>query len=150
MGKTEKSTPISFVKMNLNLCYLFDQQEFCFLAHLLHLDFIRKCNYNTSFSRDFMLKKFRMNRRIFQRCTNRFTDLGLLEKKRQGVHIDYLMNQKLYQRLVEILCATQDIFAVSEFCEREFIKAGRKIESITDSEIQILREQGEANKQRWM
>lgn len=139
-----------FTKLHINLCYLFDHQEICFLMHLVHIDFVRSCGYNTAYGRDFMFKKFKMNMRVFQRCTNRFTEMGLLEKKRKGLHFDYLLNQKLYQRLLEIMCATNDVFVLTEFCEREFIKGSRTIESIRDSEIKILGEKGEANKQKWM
>ena len=138
----------NFTKICNNLCYLFDYQEIGFLMHLTQINFIRECGYNTSYSRDFMLKKFRMNVRVFQRCTNRFIEMGLLEKKRKGLHFDYLLNKKRYERLLDIVCATNDVFALTKFCKKEFIKGSRTIDSITDSEIQILREQGESNKHK--
>ncbi len=132
----------SFVKHHIHLRYLFDPAEMSFVIQLLHLDFLRRSGYRTAYSREFMYDYFQLKERTFNRCLRRLSQLGLIERVKDGLYVDYRLNSEVYNRLLDIIHATNNFAIISDFCNEQFRERGRTIESVTDEEIEQLRKRG--------
>ena len=119
--------------------YFLDAKEMSFVTHLIYLKDLRYCGCRTAYSQDFNFKSFQLNRAVFYRCTKRLESLKLLERKAIGRFTDYVFLEDNYNRLTEIVNATDNIYALISFSEKEFILKKRSIDQITDSEIEELK-----------
>lgn len=137
-GNIQRSN-FPFVKCNLNLSCMFDPNEIIFIMHMLHISYIRSKGYNTVWSKKHLMLRTNIRLRTFDRCVKRMTELKLLERMPQDGMYDYLWNISIYNRLLTILCATTDINSLIAFCQLNFNVQKRKIQSITDEEIFLLR-----------
>ncbi|MFR9542511.1 MAG: hypothetical protein SNH27_10705 [Rikenellaceae bacterium] len=132
----------SFVKHHIHLRYLFDPAEMSFVIQLLHLDYLRQSGYRTAYSREFMYDYFQLKERTFNRCLRRLSQLGLIERVKDGLYVDYRLNREVYNRLLDILHVTNNFAIISNFCKEQFEMRGRTVESITDEEVEQLRLRG--------
>jgi len=73
----------------------------------------------------------------FDKCIETLLAIDLLTKTNNtdGNKVYYSLNMDLYIRLVQILPANKNVYAVIDFCKKNFKSGNRKIESITDEEI---------------
>lgn len=135
----EKKT--TYVKCYLNLCSMFDPQEIIFILHMVNINYLRSGGYNTVWSKSFLMRRMNVGLRVFDRCVKRMTDLGLLERKLKNGMYDYCWNMNVYNRLLKIASATNDLNTLDKFGKRVFVKEKRDILSITDDEIRELEEE---------
>lgn len=146
--KTRDAVDRMYVRSYLNLGYILDKSEFFFMLHMNQIHFIASLGYKTSWSKDFLMNRMDMNRRVFNRCEKRLIEMKLLKKGRDGKKIRYFWDVELYERLVSIVNASQDVFAVKEFCKTKFIAEKRGIDEITDQEIDLLTK-AKWSKRKW-
>ena len=123
--------------------YILDPEEMSFVSQLIYLKDLRDCGCRTAYSSDFQFKSFRLSKNIFYRCVKNLERLKLLERKTVRGFTDYILSEKNYNRLIDIINSTDDVDALISFSEREFILNKRSIDEITDSEILELRIRGD-------
>lgn len=123
--------------------YFVDAHELSFITHLIYLSDLRDCGCRTAYSREFNFKGFQLRRDTFYRCAKRLKRLGLLETCQKGKFTDYILVEKSYNRLLEIVNATDNVDILLEFSEREFTLKNRSIDMITDNEIKDLKNRGD-------
>lgn len=126
------------VTFHLNLSCLFDPAEIVFLLHMLDMEHMKQNGYNTTWSKEFLLLKMNLGVRLFDRVTKKLISMGLLTKEKTGNKYAYSLDLKAYRKLVGFLSLTNDIFKLKAFCETVFIKEKKKIQDITESDIEVL------------
>lgn len=123
--------------------YFLDPEEMSFIAHLLYLKDLRECGCRTAYSKNFNFKSFQLARDTFYRCAKRLMKIGLIDTEMKGRFNDYILVEKNYNRLLEIVNTTDNVDALIQFSKREFISKNRTIDMITDMEIKDLKNRGE-------
>jgi hypothetical protein len=140
MSKQKQKKTIPFVKYYLELTYLFSAAEIQFIMHMVDIKFLKEAGYQTGWSKAEHMKRMGLNEYTFDKCVKRLQEMRLLSRtyNKLGNRVFYSFNMELYRRLVEILSVTCDIDRLIEFCDRNFKKQSRPIESITEEEIREL------------
>lgn len=135
-----KNSEPSFVKCHNKLSYLFNPYETRFIQHMLEIEFIKKCGYDTSWSKITYMKRMGLKENSFDKCVRKFVKLRLLDKtlNDQKNKVFYSWNMELYFRLVKILSITNDIDRIIDFCQVNFIEKNRMIDEISETEIETL------------
>ncbi|GAB6013310.1 hypothetical protein [Viscerimonas tarda] len=138
----EQREKISFVKYYPGLSVMFKPVETLFILHMVRFEFLKTAGFRIRWSKAEYARRMGLKECAFIRCVKRLSAMKLLEVSHnpEGNRVFYSFNMSLYYRLVEILSATSDHDRLTAFCNRQFKKAGRPIESITDDEIRELRD----------
>lgn len=123
--------------------YFLDTEEMSFVSHLLYLKDLRECGCRTAYSKKFNFKSFQLGRDTFYRCAKRLRKLGLVETSGKGKFTDYILVEKNYNRLLEIVNSTDNVDTLIQFSKIEFTEKNRSIDMITDIEIKNLKAKGE-------
>lgn len=140
--KQQRNPQFAFVKCNLNLSCIFDASEILFIMHMVHIAYMRSKGYNTVWSKAHLMERMNIRLRTFDRCVRRMTGMKLLDRMPQEGMYDYLWNMGRYNRLLQIISATNDINRLREFCRKAFVEQKRDILSISDTEIKMLGKEG--------
>lgn len=140
--KQQRNPQFAFVKCNLNLSCIFDASEILFIMHMVHIAYMRSKGYNTVWSKAHLMERMNIRLRTFDRCVKRMTGMKLLDRMPQEGMYDYLWNMGRYNRLLQIISATNDINRLREFCRKAFVEQKRDILSISDTEIKRLGKEG--------
>lgn len=140
--KQQRNPQFAFVKCNLNLSCIFDASEILFIMHMVHIAYMRSKGYNTVWSKAHLMERMNIRLRTFDRCVRRMTGMKLLDRMPQEGMYDYLWNMGRYNRLLQIISATNDINRLREFCRKAFVEQKRDILSISDTEIKRLGKEG--------
>lgn len=140
--KQQRDPQFAFVKCNLNLSCIFDASEILFIMHMVHIAYMRSKGYNTVWSKAHLMERMNIRLRTFDRCVRRMTGMKLLDRMPQEGMYDYLWNMGRYNRLLQIISATNDINRLREFCRKAFVEQKRDILSISDTEIKRLGKEG--------
>lgn len=140
--KQQQNPQFAFVKCNLNLSCIFDASEILFIMHMVHIAYMRSKGYNTVWSKAHLMERMNIRLRTFDRCVKRMTGMKLLDRMPQEGMYDYLWNMGRYNRLLQIISATNDINRLREFCRKAFVEQKRDILSISDTEIKMLGKEG--------
>lgn len=140
----EKEKTLRFVKHHNCLLRLFNSDETIFILSMVEIQYLEDNKYFAPRGRNEVMKFMGMKKHVFDKCVKRMVELELLEKtnNQRGNKVYYFFNLALYDRLLEVLSATNDIDAVLDFCNEKFKKERRSIASITDEEIKKLRLDG--------
>lgn len=141
--KQQRNPQFAFVKCNLNLSCIFDASEILFIMHMVHIAYMRSKGYNTVWSKAHLMERMNIRLRTFDRCVKRMTGMKLLDRMPQEGMYDYLWNMGRYNRLLQIISATNDINRLREFCRKAFVEQKRDILSISDTEIKMLGKEGD-------
>lgn len=110
--------------------------------HMVHIAYMRSKGYNTVWSKAHLMERMNIRLRTFDRCVRRMTGMKLLDRMPQEGMYDYLWNMGRYNRLLQIISATNDINRLREFCRKAFVEQKRDILSISDTEIKMLGKEG--------
>ena len=81
-----------------------------------------------------------MGSRIFDKCVEKTTRMGLLERVPVSGMYDYLWHMDSYNRLVGILAELGNHFSTREFCHRMFDVEKRTVASVSDEEVSLWKE----------
>ena len=135
-----KSGEPSFVKCYNKLSYLFNPYETRFIQHMVEIEFIKSCGYDTNWSKITYMKRMGLKENTFDKCVRKFVSMKLLYKtfndSKNKVYFSW--NMGLYFKLVRILSITNDVDKLRDFCQVNFIKKNRMIDEISEDEIEIL------------
>ncbi|MFR9543591.1 MAG: hypothetical protein SNH27_16275 [Rikenellaceae bacterium] len=63
-----------------------------------------------------------------------------LKRVSVGKFTDYLLSEKHYHKLLEIVNSTENIYALIAFNENHFLHLKKSVEDITDSDIRELKD----------
>lgn len=126
-----------FVKCYLNLGRLFDPAEMLFILHMQQVEFLCQASQGGRWSKKFLMKKMGLGEKVFDRCVRRLEQMELLIVS-SDYHPVYRWDTALYERLVEILSATDNLEALDGFCRRMFLEEKRCIRGISDFEVEML------------
>lgn len=126
-----------FVKCYLNLGRLFDPAEMLFILHMQQVEYLCQANQGGRWSKKFLMKKMGFGEKVFDRCARRMAEMELLIVS-SGYHPVYRWNTAIYDRLIEIFSATDNLDALDRFCKQIFLEGMRSIREITDSEVEML------------
>ena len=118
--------------------YFLTHKELSFISHLLYLKKLRECGCRTAYSQEFNFQSFGFNKSTFYRIVKRLEILGLLERVTVNKFTDFVLIEKNYNRLLEVVNSTDNIYALIFFSE-ELNKSNRNIDSISDIEILQLK-----------
>ena len=137
---TEHSTrtkSITFTKFHVNIPVIFDGAESVFIMQMVSAEYRAQLVRRPYWSKSFVMDRMGMKERVFNRCVARFKALNLVESETIGLKVLYKWNIPLYERLLDIITATENIYKLRKFWEA-FVEQGRSIESVTDDEIVSL------------
>lgn len=143
---TERLKNIKFEKCYTQLWYVFDPAEMMFIINIRSIQRISSLGYSTDWSKDFLMNRMNMRRSTFNRCEKRLIEMELLERRAVGKKICYDWNNDLFESLVLIVSASNDVFVVKEFCKRKFITEKKGIADITEEEIESLKNAERSNR----
>lgn len=120
--------------------YFMSNESVCFMIHLQDIEFLRKGGYNTTWPVEQYIARTGLSQSDFYRCTWELTRLGLLVTERSECKkfVSYALNQKGYNRLLEVCGATYDCDRTKSLL-KEVKAKGRFAENITDNEITSLK-----------
>ena len=128
-----------FYQVYKGLAMGFGAYEAVFMAYMADLDRLRTSGADTLSGLNVHLGATGMGRRAFERCVRKAVRMGLLERVPVDGKCDYVWNGTAYGRLVEIVSSNASYVVLREFCDRVFVTGGRKVSSVTDSEVRELR-----------
>jgi hypothetical protein len=133
---------VAFVKYYPQFSALFNPAETCFILHMVHYEFIKSVGFQIHWTRGEYAERMGLKECAFKRCAKRLSAMNLLKISHnpEGNRVFYEFNMSLYNRLVEILSATTDMDKLVIFCDTHFKKTYRRIESISDDEIKLLKD----------
>lgn len=128
-----------FYQVYKGLAMGFGMCEAAFMAYMADLDRLRMSGADTLSGLNVHMGATGMGRRTFERCVRKAVRMGLLERVPVDGRYDYVWNRTVYDRLVEIVSSHASYVVLREFCDRVFVAGGRKVSSVTDSEIRELK-----------
>lgn len=137
-SKKKNNTP-AFYMFYKGLMMAFDITEAAFMVYMADLDAQREIGHKTIRPLEAHLSHLGFGRRNFNRCVDKTIRMGLLERVPIDGMYDYIWNMQAYNRLVRIVSSTNSYNALRSFCKRVFDDERRRIESITNDEIQELK-----------
>lgn len=126
-----------FVKCYLNLGRLFDPAEMLFILHMQQVEYLCQASRGGRWSKKFLMKKMGLGEKVFDRCARRLAEMELLIISSDYRPV-YRWDTLLYNRLVEIFSATDNLDALDRFCRQVFLEERRSIRGISDIEIEML------------
>lgn len=129
-----------FYQVYKGLTMGFGMYEAIFMAYMADLAERRNRGYVTVYGLKKHLEATGMGRRIFERCVNKTTRMGLLERVPIDSKYDYVWDMAAYRKLVGIVSGTNDFVRLHAFCDEMFEKRGLQVMSVTDDEIRRLKE----------
>lgn len=129
-----------FIKCYAGMIGAFSSAEVVFMLYMSDLAFLRSKGYDTVRSKRRHMECTHIRSRKFDRCVEKMTRMGLLQRVPVGGMYDYLWNMDSYERLIEILSLTKDLGKLRTFCERVFEVEQRPVSSITNDDIMFLGE----------
>ena len=91
-------------------------------------------------SKRYYMENMEMGSRIFDKCVEKTTRMGLLERVPVSGMYDYLWHMDSYNRLVGILAKLGDSFSTRAFCHRMFDVEKRTVASVSDEEVSQWKE----------
>jgi predicted transcriptional regulator len=140
MNRENQKTALSFVKYYTGLPCLFNPAECLFIMYMVYVEYLKSVNYRIRWSKAEYIKRMGLKESTFNRCVNRLSEMKLLTRtyNDRGNRVYYSFDMELYNRLVEILSITSNIDKLIAFCDVNFKKQSRSIESITEDEINEL------------
>lgn len=128
-----------FYQVYKGLAMGFGMCEAAFMAYMVDLDRLRMSGADTLSALNIHLGTTGMGRRTFERCVRKAVRMGLLERIPVDGMYDYVWDSAAYGRLVEIVSSHASYVVLREFCDRVFCAEGRKVSSVTDSEVGELK-----------
>lgn len=132
---------VRFIKGYPKFAYLMSNNAVCFMMHMADIEFLRKCNYTTNWSKKQYASRMNLNIREFNRCACELVELGLLDvtKSANGRYTAYWINQMAYRKLLKVCAATINYKRIKSFL-KEIKAKGRLIQDVSDYEISALKE----------
>ena len=91
-------------------------------------------------SKRYYMENMEMGSRIFDKCVEKTTRMGLLERVPVSGMYDYLWHMDSYNRLVGILAELGNPFSTRAFCHRMFDVEKRTVASVSDEEVSQWKE----------
>ena len=129
-----KSAP-SFSKCYTALIGAFDPEEIIFLLYMEHHTWLSNRGYPTVRSQQYHMMRMAIGRRIFKQCVDRFTHIGLLELIVVDNSYDYILDMRLYSKLVAILDGFKSTMMARHFCDEFLNCASEKLLADINSEM---------------
>lgn len=129
-----------FYQVYKGLAMGFGMHEAIFMAYMADLAERRNRGYATVYGLKKHLEATGMGRRVFERCVDKTSRMGLLERVPVDSRYDYVWDMAAYRKLVGIVSGTANVVRLHAFCDEMFGKRGRQVMSVTDDEIRELKE----------
>lgn len=111
---------IPFMKCFTGLVGAFTPEEVIFMLYMADRTRLREKGYDTLRSKRYYMENMEMGSRIFDKCVEKTTRMGLLERMPVSGMYDYLWHMDSYNRLVGILAELGNPFSTRAFCHRMF------------------------------
>lgn len=124
-----------FVKYPLGLSCVLSPKEARFILHMIEMQHLSLWGYKTDYTRTEYMKRMGLGENAFDTAARSLTDLGLVVRTGSRNSVHYELDEKMYDRLVEIVSDTRNIERLAGFLDFNLRKLGRSIDSITDEEI---------------
>lgn len=140
MSYPTRKNKVYFVKYPLCLSCLFSPTQTRFIAHMIEAEFLKSCGYNTDYSRKEWMRKMGLTEYSFDNAVKTLMEMGILSKRNNvlGNRVYYSFDMDVYDQLIAILSATENIEKITHFCDTKFKQEKRTVESITAEEISEL------------
>ena len=129
-----------FFKCYSRMLGVFEPEEIVFMLYMADLSRLRGKGFDTLRSKRTHMANTGIGSRLFDRCVRRMTALGLLERVPLKGMYDYLWDGRAYERLITILNAPASALDARAVGRQLFVSMERNILSISDKEIEELRE----------
>lgn len=131
---------IPFMKCFTGLVGAFTPEEVIFMLYMADRTRLREKGYDTLRSKRYYMENMEMGSRIFDKCVEKTTRMGLLERVPVSGMYDYLWHMDSYNRLVGILAELGNPFSTRAFCHRMFDVEKRTVASVSDEEVSQWKE----------
>lgn len=131
---------IPFMKCFTGLVGAFTPEEVIFMLYMADRTRLREKGYDTLRSKRYYMENVEMGSRIFDKCVEKTTRMGLLERVPVSGMYDYLWHMDSYNRLVGILAELGNPFSTRAFCHRMFDVEKRTVASVSDEEVSQWKE----------
>lgn len=136
----EEKKKASFYRVYKGLMMGFDLPQAVFMVYMSDLMAKRNLGYDTVCSREAHMARLGIRIKTFNKCVALSERMGLLERIPVRGRYDYVFDTEAYGRLVEIVSSTNSYAALRTFCDKVFVSEGRTVRSVTDRELEILRQ----------
>ena len=101
---------------------------------------LREKGYDTLRSKLYYMENMEMGSRISDKCVEKTTRMGLLERVPVSGMYDYLWHMDSYNRRVGILAELGNPLSTRAFCHRMFDVEKRTVASVSDEEVSQWKE----------
>ena len=128
--------PLPFIKYHAGLSLFFNPAEMVFALQMANYEYLKSRGYRINLSKSEYALRMGMKDYSFEKCVNRFMELGMLTKNynAMGNRVYYSFNMELYGKLIRIVAQSRGKNRLVAFFDR-IKKELRSIESITEEEI---------------
>lgn len=126
---------VPFLKCYLPLLGAFDASEVVFMLYMADLTRLRGAGYRILRGKRAHLACTGLGLRVFNRCVEKTTRMGLLTRESTEGMYDYLWDMGRYERLVGMLSRFRDVESRRNFCLRVFENDGRGVDSVSEEEM---------------
>ena len=116
---------IPFMKCFTGLVGAFTPEEVIFMLYMADRTRLREKGYDTLRSKRYYMENMEMGSRIFDKCVEKTTRMGLLERVPVSGMYDYLWHMDSYNRLVGILGGTWKSFFYQGILSSD-VRCGKK------------------------
>lgn len=135
-----KRRVIPFMKCFTGMVGAFTPEEVIFMLYMADRTRLREKGYDTLRSKRYYMENMEMGSRIFDKCVEKTTCMGLLERIPVSGMYDYLWHMDSYNRLAGILAELGTPFCAKAFCHRMFDVEKRTVASVSDEEVSQWKE----------
>ena len=122
----------------------FTPEEVIFMLYMADRTRLREKGYDTLRSKRYYMENMEMGSRIFDKCVEKTTRMGLLERVPVSGCLLYTSpsprDRHSYNRLVGILAELGNPFSTRAFCHRMFDVEKRTVASVSDEEVSQWKE----------
>lgn len=134
---------IPFLKCFSSLVGAFTPEEVIFMLYMADRARLREKGYDTLRSKRYYMENMKIGSRIFDKCVEKTTSMGLLERISVSGMYDYLWNMEAYGRLVRVLAELRTSFRIKAFCHQMFEVEKRTVMSVSDKDVRRWLENGQ-------
>lgn len=131
---------IPFMKCFTGLVGAFTPEEVIFMLYMADRTRLREKGYDTLRSKRYYMENMEMGSRIFDKCVEKTTRMGLLERVPVSGMYDYLWHMDSYNRLVGILAELGNPFFYQGILSSDVRCGKRTVASVSDEEVSQWKE----------
>lgn len=134
--KERKSYP--FCKMYKGLMMAFTPPESVFMIYMADIAALQNIGHRIIRSKKKHMAYTNIGYRAFDHCVEKTVSMGLLERIQVDGMYEYVWDLRAFNRLLDIVNSTNSYASLKAFCYKAFNEDKRRMQSISNAEIEQL------------